>query len=169
LELGLLQLELGRRPDGRTTLARLADNLDPKTAPELLRFSRASAALAELAVDGPNVRPRSKTPRSAARGWATDAEGPEIEIIFGQIFLDANNPPRRQVVPGTPRTGRRSSGGARRVRDSVARDRNPPAAREAVAHALKINPNYEAAHLLTATSRSTTVAGRMRRTRSPAR
>ena len=154
LELGLLQLELGRRPDARTTLNRLADRLaeqKPRTAAEYLRFGRASGALAELAPEGQERKAMFEDAKTALLAAADLApKDPEVEVVFGQIFLEANNLPEAAksfqaalALDGDHPEALVGFG-------TVARDQNPPAAREAVAHALTINPNYEAAHLLTA-------------------
>ena len=154
LELGLLQLELGRRADARTTLSRLADRLaeqKSRNAAENLRFGRASGALAELAQDGPERKAMFEDAKTALLEAAQLApKDADVEATFGQIFLDSNNPPEAAksfqaalVLDGDHPAALVGFG-------TVARDQNPPAAREAVAHALKINPNYEAAHLLTA-------------------
>jgi len=151
LELGLLQFELGRRAEARTTLIRLADTLKPRTAAEYLRFGRASGALAELAQEAPERKAAFEDAKTALiEAGQLAPKDAEVEVAFGQIFLDANNAPEAAKsfqaaleLDGDHPVALVGFG-------SVARDRNPPAAREAVAHALKINPNYESAHLLTA-------------------
>ena len=50
LELGLLQQDLGRRQDGRRTLQRLVDGLQPRTVADYTRGGRASRALGQFKV-----------------------------------------------------------------------------------------------------------------------
>ena len=152
LELGLLQLELGRRAVARTTLSRLADRRaeqKSRTAAENLRFGRASGALAELAQDGPERKAMFEDAKTALLEAAQLApKDADVEAVFGQIFLDSNNPPEAAksfqaalVLDGDHPAALVGFG-------TVARDQNPPAAREAVAHALKINPDSVAARSL---------------------
>ena len=159
LELGLVQMEFGRRADARRTLNALADGLQRRltspsqkpTAAEYLRFGRASGALAEMSPTAAERTAMSEDAKTAfTEAGKLSPRDPEIEIAFAQTLLSANNLADAAAAFQAALKIDQSHPAALVGFGTVARDRNPPAAREAVAQALKVNPRYEPAHLLSA-------------------
>ncbi len=92
LELGLLQMRLGRRQDGTKTLEGvLTRGRDPSSAADFLRLARAARALGQF---------------DDANGYFKDAAAmaPDdvlINTAWGEMFLEKyNKTGRRQVLPG---------------------------------------------------------------------
>ena len=138
LELGLLQVYLGRRDEATRTLSRVVNGSQSRTAPDLLRMAQAARALGRF-------QDSNTLFRDADRAQPKDAA---INTAWGELFLekaekenaqksfeialqaDANNP---AAIIGMAR---------------IASDTDQPAAAQLVERALKINPNYVPAHLL---------------------
>jgi tetratricopeptide (TPR) repeat protein len=138
LELGLLQIYLGRRDQGLRLLNRLIDTLQPHTAMDLLRMAQAAQAVGEF-------QDANSFFRDADRAQPKD---PVINTAWGELFLekaekenaqksfeialeaDANNP---AAIVGMAR---------------LAADVDQPAATQLVDRALKVNPSYVPAYLL---------------------
>ena len=140
LELGLLQMYLGRRAQGTRTLDRLLQVSDDATANDLVRLGRASRALGEF---------------QEANGFFRDADrnapdNLDVNVAWGELFLEkydrANANRSFQIaVSADPDNVQVRLGLAR-----VAAEENPPVARQMLERILQTNPNYVPAHLLTA-------------------
>jgi tetratricopeptide (TPR) repeat protein len=146
LELGLLELYLGRRADGIRRLRLLTGRLASRTARDYFRLAQAASALAGF---------QDAQAFKEANGFFRDAnklapDDPDINAAWGELFLDKHN----------PADAMKSFQEALRVDDShvgaligtanVSSGMNPPAARAALERALKINSNSVPAHLLQA-------------------
>jgi tetratricopeptide (TPR) repeat protein len=140
LELGLLQMQLGRRNDAVRTLKLIVARVDGQTAPELLRLGLAARALGAF-------QDANGFFRSANRLAPTDVA---VNTGWGELFLEKYD--RKEAM--------RSFQDALKVDENyvpailgvarVAMDENPPAAKAAIEKALKLNPNSVQAHLLSA-------------------
>ena len=141
LELGLLQMRLGRRADARRTLNRLLDGANPDSGTaDLVRLGIAARALGEF---------------QEANGFFRDAnrlspDDPAVNTAWGELFLEKYNTADAlksfQAALGADEDNVAARIGLARV----ALDQNPPAAKSAVERALKTNPKYVPAHLLNA-------------------
>lgn len=138
LELGLLQLYLGRRADGTRALTRLVNTAQPRGAADLLRVAQAARALGRFQDantffrDADRAQPKDAVINTAwGEMFLEKAEKENAQKSF-QIALeaDANNP---AAVVGMAR---------------LAADTDQPAAEQLVERAIKINPNYVPAYLL---------------------
>ena len=78
LELGLLQQYLGKRQDAQRTLSRLANGLQPRSVPELVRHGRAQRALGEF-------KPANEDFKSANRVAPGDVAA---NVAWGDLFLE---------------------------------------------------------------------------------
>ena len=146
LELGLLELYLGRRADGIRRLRTLAGRLDPRTARDYFRLARAATALANFA-DAQAFKEANSFFRDANRLAPDDAD---INAAWGELFLDKHNPAdAMKSFQEAIRVDGDHVGaliGAARANAGT----NPPVARTALERALKVNPNSVPAHLLQA-------------------
>jgi len=140
LEMGLLELYLGRRADARRRLRLLVSRLDGRTAAEAFRLALAARALGAF---------------QDANGFFRDAnrlapKDPGINAAWGELFLDKHNPGDAmksfEQALGTDDNHVAALVGAARV----AAGSNPPAARTALERALRVDPSSVAAHLLAA-------------------
>jgi tetratricopeptide (TPR) repeat protein len=138
LELGQLQLYLGRRDDAVRTLSRLVSTSQSRSAPDLLRLAQAARALGRFQDsntffrDADRAKPKDGAINTAwGELFVEKAEKENAQKSF-QIALeaDASNP---AAIVGMAR---------------LASDTDQPAAAQLVERALKVNPNYVAAHLL---------------------
>jgi len=140
LELGLLQLYLGRRPEGTRTL-QVVLTRGPETTPlDLLRLGLAAHALGRF--QDANSFLRSANSRAP--------DDPVINTAWGELFLEKYNRADalksfQAAVKASPEYVPALLGVAQALLDE-----NPPAARSSVEALLKINPNYVPAHLLVA-------------------
>jgi len=140
LELGLLELYLGRRADGTRRLRQLAETLDARTAGDYLRLGRAARAI-DFFQDANDFF------REANRLAPDD---PDIDAAWGELFLEKFDPGEAmtsfqdalRVDPDHPQA---LLGAAR-----VAAGTNPPAAQQFLARLLKNDPRSVPAHLLAA-------------------
>jgi len=146
LELGLLDLYLGRRAEGMQRLRLLVSRLEARTAGEYFRLARAARALAAF---------QDATAFHDANGFFRDAnrlapDDADINTAWGELFLEKHNPADSmksfQEALRVDATHVAALVGAARV----ATETNPPAARAALDRALKTNPNSVPAHLLAA-------------------
>ena len=152
LELGLLQLKLGRRPDAKRTLIRLADNLTPRSAAEYLRFGLTVLALTRVADNPPEMKAAFEDGKTALR--EADRLKPndvDIQIALAELYAATTNEPGEtanyfQNALKLEETNPAALSGFAHL----LMEQNPPDARMAVERALKTNPNYEPAHLLAA-------------------
>jgi tetratricopeptide (TPR) repeat protein len=140
LELGLLQMQLGRRSDAVRTLKLIVARVDGQTAAENLRLGLAARALGAF-------QDANGFFRSANRLAPTDVY---VNTAWGELFLEKYD--RQEAM--------RSFQDALKVDENhvpailgvarIATEENPPAAKQAIERALKINPNSVPAHLLAA-------------------
>ncbi len=146
LELGLLELYLGRRADGIRRLRLLTGRLAPRTARDYFRLARAASALAGFQ-DAQAFKEANSFFRDANKLAPDD---PDINAAWGELFLDKHNP--ADAMKSFQEALRVDDNhvdaliGAARVNAGM----NPPAARAALERALKVNPNSVPAHLLQA-------------------
>ena len=146
LELGLLELYLGRRADGIRRLRQLTSRLDARTARDYLRLARAASALAGFQ-DAQAFKEANSFFRDANRLAPDD---PDINAAWGELFLDKHNPADAMTSFGVALKSDESHVGALIGAAGVNAGTNPPAANAALERALKINPNSVPAHLLQA-------------------
>ena len=140
LELGLLQMQLGRRNDAVRTLKLIIARVDGKTAAENFRLGQAARALGAF-------QDANGFFRQANRLAPTDVE---INTAWGELFLEKYD--RKEA--------NRSFQDALKVDETyvpailgvarIATEENPPQAKQAIERALKVNPNSVPAHLLAA-------------------
>jgi tetratricopeptide (TPR) repeat protein len=147
LELGLLQLMLGRRNEGTVTLRRVL-TLSPRTAAENLRLGRAAAALARLTSD-------AQLFRDAVEGYYREANkqapnDPVINAEWGELFLEKGEPDQALTSFQIALKSDASNVVALVGYANLMFEQNPPNAKGSVDQALKINPNYVPAHLFIA-------------------
>ncbi len=147
LELGLLQLMLGRRSEGTVTLRRVL-TLSPKTAGENLRLGRAAAALARLTSD-------AQLFRDAVEGYYREAnrQAPNDAVInaeWGELFLEKGEPDQALTSFQIALKADASNVVALVGYGNLMFEQNPPNAKTSVEQALKVNPNYVPAHLFIA-------------------
>jgi tetratricopeptide (TPR) repeat protein len=151
LELGLLQLTLGRRDEGLRLLTRLLDTLKPRTAADFLRFGAAARAVGALAATAAerkvNFDDAVTAFQEANRLAPMDPAG---HVALGELSLDVKQPGDAgadfQNALKLDDTNPPALVGFARA----AIERNPPDAQTAIERALATNPNYEPAHLLAA-------------------
>jgi tetratricopeptide (TPR) repeat protein len=144
LELGLLQLYLGRRTEGRRTLqVLLMADLRAAGARDYARAARATRAIAT----GTRFEEANSFFREAVALAPDDAA---INTAWGELFLEKHRPGDAvksfQIALKTaPDYGPALSGMARAVADE-----NPPAAERHARRALELNPSDVSMHLLLA-------------------
>ncbi len=146
LELGLLELYLGRREDGIRRLRTLTGRLAPRTAQDYLRLARAATALAGFQ-DAQAFKEANSFFRDANRLAPDDAD---INAAWGELFLAKHNPADAMKSFGEALRVDENHVGALVGAAQVNAGLNPPAARAALERALKVNPNSVPAHLLQA-------------------
>ncbi|HXG89968.1 MAG TPA: tetratricopeptide repeat protein [Vicinamibacterales bacterium] len=141
LELGLLQLYLGRRSEGRRTLQLLL-LADPRSAQarDYLRSARAASVLAKF----DDAQSYYREAVALAPGDAA------INSAWGELFLEKHNRADaaksfQEALKTQPDYGPAQLGMARAVAEE-----NPPAAARYAARALDLNPSDVAAHLFIA-------------------
>jgi cellulose synthase operon protein C len=141
LELGLLQIYLGRKDEGVRGLDRLIDTLQPKTPADLMRAGQAARATGAFK-DANDV-----FFREANRAAPDD---PAINIAWGELLLEKAERTDAQksfelALEADPNSPAALTGMARLVAEV-----DQGAALKAVERALKTNPNYVPAHLVAA-------------------
>jgi tetratricopeptide (TPR) repeat protein len=141
LELGLLQMMLGRREEARATLQRVVDGLSGNpTASDLTRVGRAASRLGLF-------REANSYFRQAA---ALAPEDASVNIAWGELFLEKYN---RQDAAQSFQTALKADPGSVRAHVGLARamsEENPPAALALVQKALAIDRDDTAGHILVA-------------------
>jgi tetratricopeptide (TPR) repeat protein len=147
LELGLLQLMLGRRADGVRTLQRVLDVAEPGTAADHLRLARASYALGAATSDAQLIHDANAFYRNANRLAPDD---PVINTAWGELFLEKYEPSEAAKSFQVALKADESNVAARIGMAQLLLEQNPPEAKGAIERALKTNPNYVPAHLLAA-------------------
>ena len=140
LELGLLQMRLGRRQDGARTLQGVVSRSPQQSAPDLVRLGIAARALGRF-------QEANGFFRGANRLAADDAI---VNTAWGELFLEkydrANALQSFQVaVKSAPQHVPALVGLARAMVEE-----DPSSAKGIVEKALGINPNYVPAHLMVA-------------------
>jgi cellulose synthase operon protein C len=139
LELGLLQIYLGRRDQANRGLNRLVDTLQPRTPADLLRMAQAARALGEF-------RDANTFFQEADRAQPKD---PDINTAWGDLFLEKAEKEQAQKSYQMALEADANNPAALVGMARLIADVDQPAAMQAVERALKINPNYVAAYLLT--------------------
>ena len=139
LELGLLQMYLGRRTDGLRTLNRVLDRTPQATARDLVRAALASSAIGEF-------QDANQFFKAANKASPND---PAVNAPWGQMQLEKGEPDAgtslRLALEAQSNNVAALVGMAR-----VASESDRGAANQLVAKALSINPNSVPAHLLVA-------------------
>src|SRR5262249_40132450 len=139
LELGRLQMLVGRRADATRILQRVVD-LTPRTAPEFARAAGAARVLGQY-------KTANDLYRNATRLAPDD---PVINTAWGELFLEKYDRPEALKSFQAALKADENYVPARLGLAAVAAAGNPPAAKEAIEQALKVNPNAIDAHLLVA-------------------
>ena len=140
LELGLLELYLGRRAEADRRLRLLVNRLDARTAAAFFRLARAATALGAF-------QDANDFFRDANRQAPDD---PSINAAWGALFLAKHNP--GDAMKSFQEALRVDANhvpallGAARVSLGT----NPPGARKALEHVLELDGNNVEAHLLLA-------------------
>src|SRR5262245_47259783 len=141
LELGLLQMRLGRRQDATRTLEGvLTRGRDPSSAADYVRLARAARALGQF-------EDANSYLKEAA---ALAPDDVMMNTAWGELFLEKYN---KQDATKSFQAALRADEEWVPARVGMARtvlDENPPMARSLAERALKTNPNYVPAHLLVA-------------------
>jgi tetratricopeptide (TPR) repeat protein len=146
LELGLLQLMVGRQVEGRRTLQQvLLAESNATTARDYARAARASRALGYF--DGRRFEDANSLYREASTLAPTD---PAINTGWGDLFLEKHDPAEavksyQAALKGNPDYVPALVGMAKAVADD-----NPPAAKKYAQRALELNPNDASGHLVLA-------------------
>jgi tetratricopeptide (TPR) repeat protein len=139
LELGLLQMYLGRRADGERTLDRLIDRTNGTTVRDLVRVARAARAVGEFNSANDFFRAANKA----------SPNNPAVNTPWGEMQLDKGDPDAptsfRLALEAQATNVDALVGLAR-----VASQSDRSVADGLVAKALSINPNSVPAHLVVA-------------------
>ena len=139
LELGLLQMELGKRSEARRTLERILGS-DARTAADYMRIGNAARALGEF--DDAN--------RSFREANRLAPDDQDVNTAWGELLLEKYNRADAMKSFQIALRVNEDNVAARIGLAKVALEENPPAAKAAVERALKTNPSYVPAHLLSA-------------------
>jgi tetratricopeptide (TPR) repeat protein len=140
LELGRLQLYLGKRVEGTRTLERMINASGQNTAADFIRLGEAERALGQFQQANADFR--------QANSLAPDSVA--ANIGWGELFLEKYNRSDaaksfQAALMADPDNVQAKTGMA-----SLMTDTNPPAARQAIEETLKLNPSYVPAHVLLA-------------------
>src|SRR5262245_3741560 len=140
LELGLLQVYLGRRPQGVRTLEVVLTRSPDNTPANLIRLGRAARALGRF---------------QDANGFFRNANAlapndPVINTGWGELFLEKYNRSEALKSFQSALKARADYVPAQVGLAETTLEEDPPAAKSAIEAALKINPSYVPAHLLLA-------------------
>ncbi len=141
LELGLLQMMLGRRGEAIAAFNRILDALDGRTdAVSLTRAGRAARALGEFQDANAYFR----------RAASLLPDDPAINIAWGELFLEKYNREEaaqsfQAALQRDPKSVRAQLGLARAIADD-----NPPAALELASKALQADGTFVPAHVFVA-------------------
>ena len=140
LELGLLQLRLGRRQEAAATLEGVLTGSELETAADYVRAALAARALGEFQDANGYFREAS----------ALSPDDVLMNTAWGELFLEKYN---KQDAARSFQAALRIDGEWVPARLGLARtvaDENPPMARAMAERALATNPNYVPAHLFLA-------------------
>ena len=148
LELGLLQLIVGRRADATQTLRRVL-SLTPRTAADNFRLARAAVALGRETAVTETVHDANRFFREANRLAPDD---PIINAEWGLLFLEKSYPDDALKSFQVALKSDDTNVTARVGLANLLFEQNPPVAKQAIEQALKVNPNYVPAHLFVAES-----------------
>ncbi len=140
LELGRLQLYLGRRGEGTRTLERLQATSAQNSVADLVRLGVAARLLGDVRQANDDFR----------RASALAPGGVTVHVEWGELFLEKYNVQEalnsfQAAIMAAPDDVRAQLGLAR-----VLLEQDPPAAKAAVERALAVNPGYVPGHLLLA-------------------
>src|SRR5688572_17880715 len=147
LELGLLEVMLGRRDEGSRTLQRVLTGAEQGSAADYLRMARAASALAWLTSDVDRYQEANGFYRNANRLTPDDAV---INGEWGWLFLEKAEFAEAQKSFEIALKNDQENSLARLGVARLMLEGNPPEAKGAVEQALKSNPNYVRAHLMAA-------------------
>jgi tetratricopeptide (TPR) repeat protein len=146
LELGRLQLIVGRRADATQTLRRLL-SLNPRSAADNLRMAQAAVELARETSDTDLFKDANDWFRAADKQLPND---PVINTAWGELFLEKYELDEAMKSFKLALTADDSNVAARIGLASLLMEQNPPNAKAAIEQALKTNPNSVPAHLFVA-------------------
>ena len=140
LELGRLQLYLGKRAEGTRTLRRVIATGAQATAADFVRLGEAERALGQFKEANADYR--------EANTLAPDDVA--MNVGWGELFAEKYN--RADAAKSFQAALRTDPGNVRAMvaMASLQVDQDPPAARQALEAALKLNPSYVPGHLLAA-------------------
>jgi tetratricopeptide (TPR) repeat protein len=147
LELGLLQLQLGRRAEGNRTLDRLLDATPQRTAADFLRFALAARALGFSTATSDLLHEANDAFRNAS---SLAPDDPVVSTAWGEIFWDTYDPAEAMRSFQAALKADENYVPARLGFARVIYEQDPAAAKAAVDAALAANPNYVPAHLFSA-------------------
>ena len=140
LELGRLQLYLGKRTEGTRTLERVISASPQNTAADLVRLGEAERALGQFQQANADFR--------QANSLAPDDVG--ANLGWGELFAEKYN---RSDAAKSFQAALKIDPDNVQAKVAMATlmvDTNPPAARELIGEALKLNASYVPAHVLIA-------------------
>jgi tetratricopeptide (TPR) repeat protein len=142
LELGILRLHLGQRPEGLRILRQIIDRLQPRTAAEYVRMGRAAQALGE-------TQDANGFFRSANKMAPQDVE---VNTTWGQLFLEKYDPKNALQSFQDALKADENHVPAILGFAELMLGENPPNAKPALEKALKLNPGSVRGHLMKAES-----------------
>jgi cellulose synthase operon protein C len=148
LELGLLQLMLGRRAEGIRTLERVIERTEGSSAAEYLRMARAAVAVANATSSADLFHEANDVYFRNANRLAPD--DPVINTEWGQLFLAKYELEDALKSFQIALKADETNVAARVGLAHLMLDQDPAAAKGAIDQALKTNPNYVPAHLFAA-------------------
>jgi tetratricopeptide (TPR) repeat protein len=148
LELGLLQLMLGRRTEGTQTLQRVLDAGEGGNAADALRRARAAVALGNALSSADLFHEANGVHFRSANRLAPD--DPIVNAEWGQLFLDKYELDDAAKSFEIALKSDDTNVAARMGMAHLLIEQNPPAAKAAIEQVLKTNPNYVPAHLFSA-------------------
>lgn len=147
LELGLLQLMLGRRDEASRTLNRVLDG-QPKTGADNLRMARAAYALGTAFSDNELIREANDVYLRQANRLSPD--DPYINTFWGELLADKYELSDALKSFQIALKADENNVAARTGMARLMLEGNPAEAKTAVEEILKINAKYVPAHLLAA-------------------
>jgi tetratricopeptide (TPR) repeat protein len=147
LELGLLQLTLGRRTEAMRTLDRVLDG-QPRSAADYLRMARAAYAMGSTTGDNDLIREANDQYLRQANRLAPDDA--LINTFWGELLADKYELPEALTSFQIALKADENNVAARMGIARLMLEANPAEAKGAIEQVLKINPRYVPAHLLAA-------------------
>jgi tetratricopeptide (TPR) repeat protein len=140
LELGRLQLYLGKKAEGTRTLERLISTSAQNSAADLVRLGEAERALGQFQQANADFRQATSTaPNDVA-----------ANIGWGELFAEKYNRSDAAKSFQAALMAEPDNVQAKVDMASLMMDANPPAARQAIGEALNLNSSYVPAHVLNA-------------------